>query len=52
MKTIPFSEAHAQLAATMGQVVADHTPVIITHPDSKACVLVSLDDWGVMDETE
>ena len=52
MKTIPFSEAHAQLAATMDQVVADHMPVVITRPGSKACVRVSLDDWGVTDETE
>ena len=52
MKTIPFSEAHAQLAATMDQVIADHVPVVITRQGSKACVLVSLEDWGTMDETE
>jgi antitoxin YefM len=51
MKTISYSDARAKLAATMDQVISDHAPVIITRHGSQACVLVSLDDWESMDET-
>ena len=51
METISFSDARAQLATTMDRVIADHAPVIITRHGSQACVLVSLDDWESMEET-
>ncbi len=51
MRTISYSDARAQLAATMDKVISDHAPVIITRHGSQACVLVSLDDWESMDET-
>ena len=51
METISFSDARAQLASTMDRVIADHAPVIITRHGSQACVLVSLDDWESMEET-
>ncbi len=51
MKTISYSDARAQLAATMDQVIADHAPVVITRHGSQACVLVSLGDWEAMEET-
>ncbi len=36
----------------MDRVIADHAPVVITRHGSKACVLVSLDDWESMEETD
>ncbi len=51
MDTISYSDARAQLAATMDRVISDHAPVIITRHGSQACVLVSLDDWEAMEET-
>ena len=51
METISYSDARAQLAATMDRVISDHAPVIITRYGSQACVLVSLDDWEAMEET-
>jgi antitoxin YefM len=51
METISYSDARAQLAATMDKVISDHAPVIITRHGSQACVLVSLDDWESMEET-
>jgi antitoxin YefM len=51
MKIISYSHTRAHLAATMDRVVADHAPVIITRKGSPSCVLVSLDDWKSMDET-
>lgn len=51
METISYSDARAQLAATMDRVISDHAPVIITRHGSQACVLVSLDDWESMEET-
>jgi antitoxin YefM len=51
METISYSDARAQLAATMDKVISDHAPVIITRHGSHACVLVSLDDWESMEET-
>ena len=52
METISYSDARAQLAATMDRVIADHAPVIITRHGSQACVLISLDDWESMEETD
>ena len=51
MDTISYTDARAQLAATMDRVISDHAPVIITRHGSQACVLVSLDDWAAMEET-
>lgn len=51
METISYTDARAQLAATMDRVIEDHAPVIITRHGSQACVLVSLDDWESMEET-
>ena len=51
MDTISYTDARARLAATMDRVISDHAPVIITRHGSQACVLVSLDDWASMEET-
>ena len=51
MDTISYSDARAQLAATMDRVISDHAPVIITRQDSQACVLISLDDFESLEET-
>ena len=51
METISCSDARAQLAATMDRVIADHAPVIITRHGSQACVLISLEDFESMEET-
>ena len=52
METISYSDARAQLAATMDRVIADHAPVVITRHGSQACVLISLDDYESMEETD
>ena len=51
METISYTDARAQLAATMDRVIADHAPVIITRHGSQACVLISLDDYESVEET-
>ena len=51
METISYTDARAQLAATMDKVIQDHAPVVITRHGSQACVLVSLNDWESMEET-
>ena len=51
METISYTDARAQLAATMDRVISDHAPVIITRHGSQACVLISLDDYESMEET-
>ncbi len=50
MKTISYSSARENLAATMDAVVADHAPVVITRNGSPSVVMLSLDDYESMEE--
>ncbi|RMR11232.1 hypothetical protein ALP90_200248 [Pseudomonas amygdali pv. ulmi] len=51
MKTISYSEARQQLAATMTQANEDKPPILITRQNGKPCVLMSLDEYDSLEET-
>lgn len=51
MNAITFSYAHQHLADIMQSVNDDHAPVIVTHQDSKAVVIMSLEDYESFGET-
>jgi len=46
-----YTEAREKLSATIQQVCADHAPVIITKRPSDAVVLISLEDYEALMET-
>ncbi len=49
---ITYTEAREKLAATMDRVCEDHTPMIITRRGAKPVVMMSLDDYNSIAETE
>lgn len=51
MHTLSFSEARANLKATMDKVVADRAPVAITRQRGEGVVMVSASEWEGMEET-
>jgi antitoxin YefM len=52
MRVRTSTELRKNLAATLDQVTADHTPVLITREGGKpAAVLISLEDYTSMEET-
>ena len=51
MRTITYSEARQNLAATMASTVEDSTPTLITRQSGQACVLISLDEYNALEET-
>ncbi len=51
MNAITYSEARAQLPATIEKVCDDHDPVIITKKKEKSVVMISLEDYEAMQET-
>lgn len=51
MNTISYTSARSHLAETMDGVCADHCPVIITRGKSPAVVMISLEDYQGMQET-
>jgi len=51
METIPYRAASSALADIMERVVNNHEPVIITHGQGKAVVILSLEDYKSMEET-
>jgi antitoxin YefM len=51
MDIITYTDARAQLAATMDRVCVDHAPILITRHGSQSVVMVSLDDWESLNET-
>lgn len=51
MKSITYSTARAELAETMNKVCEDHNPIIITRANAKPVVMVSLEDYEAMEET-
>lgn len=52
MDVLTYSDARANLKAVMDSVVDDHAPVIIARQRGRAVVMVSLEDWAAMAETE
>ncbi len=51
MKTLNYTTARQNLAATIDTVIDNHTPVIITKGRDKAVLMMSLDDWNAWQET-
>ena len=51
MRAIPFDQAHANLEKTMDQVCNDRDPVIIMRENDRSVVLISLEDFGSLEET-
>jgi antitoxin YefM len=51
METISYTAIRAQLAKKMLQVCENHTPLIITRSNAKPVVMMSLDDYAEIEET-
>lgn len=51
MKTLSSTELRAHLSAVMDQVNDDHEPVIVTRAKGRPVVVLSLEDYAAMDET-
>jgi antitoxin YefM len=51
MKTISYTSARAHLSETMHRVCEDHTPYIITRSNERPVVMMSLEDFESLQET-
>ncbi len=51
MDVLNFTETRANLKAVMDRVVDDCVPVVITRQKGKPVVMISLDAWNAMEET-
>jgi antitoxin YefM len=51
MDAVTYSAARANLAKTMDKVVDDHTPIVITRKTGRNVVIISLEDYESMEET-
>lgn len=51
MHAMTYTEARQNLAKTMENVCNDHEPVIITSKRERAVVMISLEDYKAMEET-
>ena len=51
VNAISYTAARENLASTMDQVCADHTPVIITRNRDQSVVMLSLEDFESLEET-
>lgn len=52
MQAITFNQAIKDFSTFMDKVSNNHEPLIITHENHKAVVLMSLDDFNAWQETE
>ena len=52
MQAITFNQAINNFANFMDKVGNNHEPLIITHENHKAVVLISLEDFNAWQETE
>ena len=52
MKTTNFSELRSNLKKYLDSVVESNTPLIVTRPKSKSVIVMSLDDYNALVETE
>lgn len=52
MQAITFNQAIKDFSGFMDKVSNNHEPLIITHENHKAVVLMSLDDFNAWQETE
>ena len=51
MNVISYSAFREELATTLDQVVANHSPVMITRQNGKHAVVMSLEDFAAYEET-
>jgi len=51
MDAISYTSARANLASTMANVCKDHAPIIITRKSEDPVVMISLEDYNAMQET-
>jgi antitoxin YefM len=51
MDAVTYSAARANLAKTMDKVVDNHTPIVITRKTGRNVVIISLEDYESMEET-
>jgi len=51
MQIVSYSEARANLKTLMDRVVDDHEPTAITRQRGKPVIMVALEDWNGMRET-
>jgi antitoxin YefM len=49
---MPYIVASENLASTMGRICTDHDPVIITRNRDQSVVMLSLDDYESLQETD
>ncbi|MBI9108767.1 MAG: type II toxin-antitoxin system prevent-host-death family antitoxin [Spirochaetales bacterium] len=52
MNAINFSDLRRNLKTRMDQVYHDHEPLIITRKDNENLVMISLDDYNSLTETQ
>ena len=52
MQAITFNQAIQNFAEFMEEVSDNHEPLIITHDNHKAVVLISLEDFNAWQETD
>ncbi len=51
MNTLSYSAFEANLAGTFDRVNDDHVPILITRPNGKPAVIVSLEDFKSYEES-
>jgi antitoxin YefM len=51
MVAISYTAARGNLAETMKKVCEDHDPVIVTRQNAKSVVILSLEDYEALSET-
>lgn len=51
MDAISYSAARKSLVKTMEKVCDDHSPIIVTRKNSRAVVIMSLEDFNAIQET-
>ncbi len=51
MKVITDADLQKDLASVLDSVIDEQTPVLVTRPDNKMAVLISVDDFNAFEET-
>jgi antitoxin YefM len=51
MNAVTYTHVRNNLAKTMDQVCADHTPVIVTRQNQQPVIILSLEDYESLVET-
>ena len=51
MNAMTYTYAHTHFAKIMDQVCQDHVPLIITRQNNQPVVMISLEDYQAMEET-